>query len=104
MDNNYPSSTDPTIPATQSPYYTNQGQRRPYQFPGPAQQPEYRQDPTRRAYPQQPAYGQQGYSQRPPGYPVESPRQDEIPVYQPTQPASAFGLKPGPHGRPPRRP
>lgn len=89
MNNNYSRSEDePTIPSERSPYYSrwqdSQGQqRRPYQYPG---SPAYGQEPVRALYPQ-------------PAYPGQ---QDDIPLYQPTQPAG--GLVPGPVGKKARRP
>src|SRR5579885_2214989 len=89
MNNNYSRSEDePTIPSERSPYYSrwqdSRGQQRgPYQYPG---SPAYGQEPARAMYPQ-------------PAYPGQ---QDDIPLYQPTQPAK--GLVLGPVGPKPRRP
>ncbi len=89
MNNNYSRSEDePTIPSERSPYYSrwqdSRGQQRgPYQYPG---SPAYGQEPARAMYPQ-------------PAYPGQ---QDDIPLYQPTQPAK--GLVLGPVGKKARRP
>lgn len=92
MNNNYP---QPEQPGGNPPYY-NQWQngggyeqqsehtRRPYQFPGSEQQPEYKQN-----YPQH----QAGFA----GEPVQQlPYQaDTPPVYQPTVPIGNSGVGPG---------
>ncbi|HET8845365.1 MAG TPA: LCP family protein [Ktedonobacteraceae bacterium] len=90
MPKNY---SQPNEPGSQSPYYSQwqggggnglseQG-RRPYSFPGPEAQDQYGQ-------PVQP--GEQN---------AWTPRQDNPPVYQSTQPANVFA--PGPGARQPKR-
>lgn len=96
MNNTYP---QPGSSGGNSPYYSQwqngggHGQqperiRKPYQFPEAEPQPHLDNQ----------AQSQAWY----PNSPNQTPRQDDIPVYQPTQPAGSFG-NPPPAGRRPRR-
>jgi LCP family protein required for cell wall assembly len=99
MNENYPQSNDPTMPAGQSPYYSSwqrggdYGQqpaaRKPYQFPG-AQQPAGQQNNAPRYPPTQPV--------RRPEQPPQ--RQDGGPLYLPGPKGGARGRRArGPRGR-----
>ncbi|HEU5378890.1 MAG TPA: LCP family protein [Ktedonobacteraceae bacterium] len=83
--NNY-SSDQPTLPAGQSPYYSQGQGRKPYSFPGAGAQ--HDQGAASPVYPQ---------------HQLQTGQRD-VPLYQPTQPASAFGIQQGgKKGRRPRR-
>lgn len=101
MKNNFNQPEEPAMQAGQTPYYSQwQGgrqpeqARRPYQFPG--------------AEPPRAANGFDPYPQRQAGYPggpgQQLPRQDEIPVYQPTVPVSGPDTTRGGKGKRPRGP
>jgi polyisoprenyl-teichoic acid--peptidoglycan teichoic acid transferase len=94
MNNNYPQSDKPMQPGDGSPYYS--------QWQSSGEYGQQQPDRTRKPY-QFPGSEQQNYGQGYPGGPRQGlPQQDEVPVYQPTQPAGTFSA--GPSGKKPRRP